>query len=827
MRIIHALLALATLSLPFSYALTLNIGFPLKIYEVCLFLALPLFLLMGQGQFCLKHWKFLGLFFFFISATLVTLFYRLDYPGAGYDIESAENRFSPFTDSALKIGYAALNFGGFFLYGWFANKEPNKFLNYWITGAVISALYSIYCFLFSSLSLPVYILPGIDVVQYFSDTIIRNGTFLEGNYSGLFYLISAVLAIKQRNFLACAILALGVVSSISTASILMLLGTIVIVVGFELRHIRFVTFLTIVLNVAFLVAIFFVSVSQTKFGGDMVDKILVEKQGVEPSDSAFSRDNRLDTAVTGLRMFDEHPLIGVGIAQYTYYYLSKTKFPIKNWVPQRVIPNNVYAEVLGETGLIGSIPFFISVLLVFAFIYKARDFYFMLAIVEVLVAWNAFPSFSIMYIWAFFGGAVGYLSSPMVLAQKVEMSAREQAAVREAMVLDERKSKITRGAYHIRRRRSSLLSRFRWPSIRIPWPVWVMFGVILIAEGLYLFMNRSPVLGEIPPQGFIMGINGKAPEQEMYEFIPPEEQMKLIRELGISWYRVAWSDQSTPEQIDRILNAADAAHITILPVLTPRMDLKMDRPLSEYEAEAEKYARKWVGRYSSRVKTWELQNELDVEAILKKGDINPANGKSWDKDSPDGSEILHYDTQRLARTLAVLKGLSQGVAAVQPSATRLIGTAGWKHYGFLKAVEQAGIPYELIAWHWYSEMGTLTNAGGTNVLRELRQFHRDIWITESGRRDGSISHAENEQATYYQRDFPRMVSYYPQVKAYFVYELLDEPTLGLMNGESYYGMLKVEVDEDGKWKISDRKPAFNVIQSHAKWLYQFKPEIGD
>jgi hypothetical protein len=313
-------------------------------------------------------------------------------------------------------------------------------------------------------------------------------------------------------------------------------------------------------------------------------------------------------------------------------------------------------------------------------------------------------------------------------------------------------------------------------------------------------------------------MNGKSPEQEAYNLFTPEEQMRVLQEMGVDWYRVSWSDQTTPEQMDHVLAAAAAAKINILPVLTPEVDLTVDRPLADYESEAEQFARKWVGRYADRLSIWELANELDDPAILRRGDINPANGQPWDTGSPDGSEILHYEPQRLSRALAVLEGLSRGVAAVQPSARRLIGTAGWKHYGFLQAVERAQIPYEIIAWHWYSEMGTMTNAGGTNVLAQLQQFHRDIWITEAGRRDGSMMHTETEQAKYYTEDIPRMAAFYPEVKAYFVYELLDEPALGFMNGEAYYGVVKVEPDNAGVWKVTDRKPAYQAIQAQARWL---------
>jgi hypothetical protein len=51
------------------------------------------------------------------------------------------------------------------------------------------------------------------------------------------------------------------------------------------------------------------------------------------------------------------------------------------------------------------------------------------------------------------------------------------------------------------------------------------------------------------------------------------------------------------------------------------------------------------------------------------------------------------------------------------------------------------------------------------------------------------------------------------VKAYVVYELLDEPYFE--GGEAHYGLVKL-LKRDGIWTVGERKPAFEAISRLTK-----------
>jgi O-antigen ligase len=123
-----------------------------------------------------------------------------------------------------------------------------------------------------------------------------------------------------------------------------------------------------------------------------------------------SRLERLAFALSGLRMFADHPVTGVGISQYGYYYNTYEYLDLgtlSNFFGLKRIANNVYVELLAEVGIVGFLLFGAFLVRVYRHLRAQEMLPLRLGFWAVLLAWNAFPSYSIMFLWAFWGVILG------------------------------------------------------------------------------------------------------------------------------------------------------------------------------------------------------------------------------------------------------------------------------------------------------------------------------------------------------------------------------------------------------------------------------------
>lgn len=316
---------------------------------------------------------------------------------------------------------------------------------------------------------------------------------------------------------------------------------------------------------------------------------------------------------------------------------------------------------------------------------------------------------------------------------------------------------------------------------------------------------------------FHWGINGHPLTQPPYINIPIATQLDLVSELGVGWYRfdVPAGILNSPEglaRFDDLVKEAETRKIQLLPVLfsTPGPGSKGVTP-EQIHAAAFAIAKGIVRRYKNEISHWELNNELDIYAMIQKGEILRS-GKLWNLGSPGGSDPEAYEEGRYQNAKADILGLYEGVKAADPKALTIVNTGGWIHYGFIeRLVNEDHVPFDILSWHWYSEMGDITKVKGSlNLVEYLKRYHKPLWITETNLRDGN--HKEKEQAEYMTKDVAKMGAN-AGIQGLFIYELLDEPYFGENNGESHFGLVAVTKDRQGKWQVSRRKPAFEAYQS--------------
>jgi O-antigen ligase len=118
-----------------------------------------------------------------------------------------------------------------------------------------------------------------------------------------------------------------------------------------------------------------------------------------------------------LRMFADHPLIGVGPGLYSSYVL---KYTSAFSIDRVLIANNVYAELLAETGIVGFIGFIVLLWGVFRraihrwYNSGRKDLLaagLPIALISLLVQFLAYPTFKMEFIWFLFGLAAAAFGS--------------------------------------------------------------------------------------------------------------------------------------------------------------------------------------------------------------------------------------------------------------------------------------------------------------------------------------------------------------------------------------------------------------------------------
>jgi O-antigen ligase len=389
----------AVVWLPFTYALTLDLRFPFKLSELMLVLAglavlAELRLRAAPGALRLVRPLVVlvllsaGVLFFFAANPLLTV-----------ESGTFDARFGAAGDGLAKLAYLLLAIFGFLVLSYAAYRDTALFARAWVGGALAGAGYAWLLFVLSVIGAPPLLLPGMSAVQYIAlgeHSYIRSGPMVEGNYFGLFLVCSTAVAVYARRWPAALVLSATTVITFSTANLLGL-GILWLGVAWSATASRrdgrgrLAGQLTLV--AAGVTALLLLGAT-----GYAAEVLIGKLATADPG----SKLDRIDQALAGILMFADHPLTGVGLGQYGFHYKAYqlTDF-FRGGESVKPIPNNVYVEVLAETGVAGAALFglFLVGLLRRA---RGREVaplrWGMLAM---LLVFNAFPSYTPLFIWAF------------------------------------------------------------------------------------------------------------------------------------------------------------------------------------------------------------------------------------------------------------------------------------------------------------------------------------------------------------------------------------------------------------------------------------------
>ena len=402
------LFILFLLFLPFTKALTLDIGFPLKISELVLGALILVFFVKLTLSYKISSTSVINVVLvIFLFWTTISFFINSLWKYE-YDLKEVPFRINPFFDNLLKLIYIYLSAIAFFVSSFFLKNT--KQLQFWLKGAIVVSVYSWYLFLSSGLNLPYIKLFGMDENPQNLFGFIRCGTFSEGNFFGLYLLLSIAISFYIKHKKTAVFLIITTITTFSTVALVSLSVFLLYVFRKTFFNKKIFTY-PLILSPLIVLA-FIMAIKSPYFQNHIYNKLTQPSN--ELSSNNISKVDRTLTARIAFKQGLNNPFFGVGPYNYGLHYDQYNDFDtyIKNnssWseaffrrIKIRAIPNNVYLEIWAEYGIVGFSIFMSFLFLLFKKTCQSKNRFIIGGIIALLISLNACPSFVMQFIWVFF-----------------------------------------------------------------------------------------------------------------------------------------------------------------------------------------------------------------------------------------------------------------------------------------------------------------------------------------------------------------------------------------------------------------------------------------
>ncbi|MBI1341049.1 DUF4214 domain-containing protein [bacterium] len=284
-----------------------------------------------------------------------------------------------------------------------------------------------------------------------------------------------------------------------------------------------------------------------------------------------------------------------------------------------------------------------------------------------------------------------------------------------------------------------------------------------------------------------------------------DEQIALVHDLGLTSYRVNVRSMDDLPRLERLIITAEKVGVTVVPILTPGVDMDNSTP-AEIRRATQSFAEAYVSRLKSRIRDWELGNEQENYAIITACEMRD-DGTQYNCDwgPAGGLDRLDYYGPRWEKVSAYLRGLSEGVMKVDPTARKAIGTAGWGHIGAFHRLADDGVVWDISVWHMYGQDPEW-------AFKELARYGKPIWVTEFNHpwEDDYDPIRQSEGLVFWMKRLEELSRTYPLELAH-IYELLDEPYWAPSH-ESVMGLVAVSKNRAGRWESLAAKPSYDAVR---------------
>lgn len=393
--------------LPFGQALTINLGFPLKLSEIGL-IGLTLIMVVNKVQIEKSNRK-VFIYLVCFSSTLLMSFYINSVWSYSYQLTQYKSRFGYNIDSLMKFLYVLFSLICFIVACQVLATRKKMSINFILTGAILSASYSLYLFACGILDIDPYLLWGMDKIPQsltlFGHKFYRCGTFKEGNYSGLFLILSSILAYNQGHKKSSYFLFFSTISTLSTITYIC---DFILVFFYSVSVLKNQKNIIVSLVLVSILAITIIS-SWDILSIVIYKKLKKNNDVAENIHANYSRDDRTNSILAGISLFLDNPIIGVGLGNYSrhyskYYISNKYKFHLGS--DYKYIVNNVFVEILCEGGILSFVFFALFYFQIILIAYRNSQYEFIIGLLIALLYQLAFPTFTMMYLWVFYACSV-------------------------------------------------------------------------------------------------------------------------------------------------------------------------------------------------------------------------------------------------------------------------------------------------------------------------------------------------------------------------------------------------------------------------------------
>ena len=403
LRTVAALAIVATL--PLTFALTIPVGFPLKIYEVVLGGLVLVALTEGRIRVAPGLRPYLEPLLVFLGFVTIVLVFRLVVRLDSFTISGFESRAGPVGDGVLKLAYWGLAVFAFVIVATQTYETPERVARTWCTAAICASIYAWVLTVTSALNLPAPLLPGMEAAARITlggREVLRGGTFQEGNFFSLYLLASLAIALWLRRRRTAWFLGATVFITFSTANVA---GLVVMLGWIALDRFRHSRDVRVKIRIVATILLSFATLLFGLVATGYLETIFVAKLSGAQFASGL---DRLDLTVAGARMAAAHPVVGVGVAQYGFNYRPYQLTDVFDVVrPVKPIATNSWIELAAETGVIG-------VALILAFGYRiwrgtaGRDRVMLRAgVLAIVLGLFSFPAPTVTFLWAYCGVVAG------------------------------------------------------------------------------------------------------------------------------------------------------------------------------------------------------------------------------------------------------------------------------------------------------------------------------------------------------------------------------------------------------------------------------------
>ncbi len=279
-----------------------------------------------------------------------------------------------------------------------------------------------------------------------------------------------------------------------------------------------------------------------------------------------------------------------------------------------------------------------------------------------------------------------------------------------------------------------------------------------------------------------------------------DQQLDLAKELGVT-------DVRANIEVDDAIND-DFVNLAIQKGLTPTLIIEPELGdffnLATYQ-KAYDIAKKYATRYQGKVPYYQLANEASGSTV---------------KPNASGNKLTDYDEKKYPAFKDWLRGLSDGVAAADPAAKRMV-SAHWLGVAAIDKLATDKVNFEIIGWNWYSDMGNdlikkLDDGTTLNIPQYFKAKYpaKEFWVVELNRRNGTLDKNYKAQADFLQTFITNVLSH-KNTKGIFIFPLTDQ-CAEMDKDYGNMGLITIKDNGDGTCSIAAKKTAFTTYQKLIK-----------